>query len=189
MPAYVTVVSFFWQLYISSVASQGANYNAVVLAALEGGCDNMDSDERSLEELFRNIDIDGSGSIGSFEIGKAFIRRGRAVTNEELSMIMKVVDANSDGEITLDEFKVAVKSGAVEKTVLWNLVHDYNLHKGAKAAMHRLQEHKSKIAAATAGGTTEEDDQRSRTDALTKASVGGSMLIVFAICRKYFLKI
>ena len=192
MPAYVTAVSFFWQLYISSVASQGANCNtAVVLEAVEtGGGGNIDSDDSSLEELFRNIDTDGSGTIGSLEIGKAFIQRGRAVTSDELSMIMKVVDANSDGEITLDEFKVAVKSGVAKKTVLWNLVYDHNLHKGAKAAMHRLHEHKSKVAAATAGGPTEEDDdQRSRTDALAKASVGGSMLIVFAICRKCFWKI
>jgi len=187
MPVYVTGVSFFWQLYISSVASQGAKCNAVV-ASLEG-CDNVDSDDNSLEELFRNIDIDGSGTIDSSEIGKAFIRRGRTVTKEELTVIMKIVDVNSDGEITLDEFKTAVKSGAVKKTMLWSLVHDHKLHKGVKAAMHRLDEHKSKIAASAINDSVEEDDQRSRSDALAKASVGGSMLIAFAVCRKLFWKI
>ena len=71
----------------------------------------LDGDDSSLEELFHNI-----VPIDSLEIDKVFIQRGRAVTSDELSMIMKVVDANSDGYFIIIYFLISTLLGVVDVT-------------------------------------------------------------------------
>lgn len=57
-----------------------------------------------LEAAFRMYDKDGSGSISTDEI-KTIIGVGKTVNTEVWLEVVKEVDSNGDGEVSLEEFK------------------------------------------------------------------------------------
>ena len=105
---------------------------------------------------------------------------------------MKEVDQNSDGQISLDEFKLSIKSGVIKNTVIWGLIiDDIKLQKGAKAALKRLE--------CLNTNNTDNDDSvdlaidddlaKERQTALKSASVGGSIFLCLAVFRKFISKV
>lgn len=111
---------------------------------------------------------------------------------------MNEIDENSDGMISLEEFKHGIKSGAMKKTVLWGLVtEDMQLQKGAKAALSRLKNLKSDSDSAAQSDSDSDTDQtgvneirsEERSEALMSASIGGTLLFSLAIFRKLVIKL
>lgn len=187
MPGYMAAVSFFWQLYISSVASNSTNHEQV---KNDSKIEKIDND---IEVIFKAIDIDGSGVIDSTEIIKVFASKGRKLSKEELQHIMKSIDKDNNGEISLDEFKLAFNSGVMIETKLWNLIKDdMKFQKGgAIAAIQRLKDYKSKVNSETNNviDNNEIIQNQKRQNAIKAASIGGSCLVISALFRKLILKI
>ena len=96
-------VQFFWQLYISSVAAKA------------GG----QEDENDIEVSFRNLDADNSGTIDINELEKELTKRGISFSQSDLKTIMKEIDTSGDGLISLEEFKMGIRSERIKKTALW----------------------------------------------------------------------
>lgn len=170
-PFYMVSVQFIWQVYASAVASENS--------------DIIENDE-AIEEIFRALDDDGSGFIDVSELEKELKRRGMKFNDGDLKKIMSTVDENGDGQISLEEFKMAIKSGAMKNTVLWGLLSE-DLAKGAKAALKRLDNMKDSDFELSAA--QEAKDKKNREDALKSASIGGSVLLLMSLGRKFILKI
>jgi hypothetical protein len=168
-PTYMASIQFFWQVYLSSMAA---------------GADDENSFDR-IEEIFRALDDDSSGFIDAMELEKELKRRGLSFTKNDLKEIMAAVDENGDGKISFEEFKNAIESGAMKKTVLWGILSD-DLQKGAKAALKRLENLQSSTKDAAQNDTK---DIKDREDALKSAAIGGSAFISLALIRKFILKI
>ncbi|KAF8751680.1 Calmodulin-like protein 3 [Rhizoctonia solani] len=66
----------------------------------------LDLDGYRAETGFRPFDKDGSGSIERGELGKAVALLGDQLTDQELAMIMREVDADGDGRVSFEEFKM-----------------------------------------------------------------------------------
>ena len=62
----------------------------------------------SVRNTFRDIDVDGSGSIEATELRAAFRRQGIVLTDEETAAVMRVFDRNGDGRLNYDEFVSAM---------------------------------------------------------------------------------
>lgn len=73
---------------------------------------------KNIENAFKAMDKDGSGSISVQEI-RALLAVGQSVPDEIFKAIVKEVDTNGDGEVSFDEFKTMLlkitSSGAVAK--------------------------------------------------------------------------
>ena len=108
-----------------------------VYASCMGGNDSLE-DEDAIEDIFKALDDDGSGSIDASELEKEMKRRGMKYNSSDLKKIMAAVDVNGDGQISLEEFKSAIKSGVMKDTILWSLLSE-DVEKGARAAKKRLQ--------------------------------------------------
>ena len=64
----------------------------------------------SLEEAFKQFDIDGNGSLDKDELSEAYNAAGMPISAESLTRCMKLLDTNGDGVIDLEEFKaIALK--------------------------------------------------------------------------------
>ena len=57
-----------------------------------------------LWEMFRSHDIDRNGFINEQELRYSMTRDGGKVTDEEVRMIIKAADVDSDGRISHNEF-------------------------------------------------------------------------------------
>ena len=81
------------------------------LALLRGG--------RNVDELFAELDADGSGSIERSELRILLQQLGRPAAAEDLDRIMKVIDEDESGEVELNEFKTwwATETGQTEDVV------------------------------------------------------------------------
>jgi len=64
-----------------------------------------------LKAIFTEFDTSGDGFIDVGELQAALGKAGKEVSLEEAEGILKRVDANSDGQISFDEFKSALKGG------------------------------------------------------------------------------
>ena len=62
----------------------------------------------SIRNAFREIDVDGSGSIEPNELRAAFRRQGIMLTDEETAAVVKAFDRNGDGRLNYDEFVAAM---------------------------------------------------------------------------------
>ena len=58
---------------------------------------------------FRSFDEDGSGSIDREEFTRCCWRVLGGLSDEEVTAELEVIDANGDGEISLDEFQASVR--------------------------------------------------------------------------------
>ena len=66
--------------------------------------------EGNLESAFKQFDTDGSGTLDADELAAAYAAAGMPIAEEKLTKCMKILDANGDGVIDLDQFKsIAVK--------------------------------------------------------------------------------
>ncbi|CEO97542.1 EF-hand domain-containing protein [Plasmodiophora brassicae] len=65
-----------------------------------------------LKQIFSLVDVDNGGSISQGELEKLLTTLGMRVTSDELDMMIREIDENSDGEIQFEEF-VAVMSRKV----------------------------------------------------------------------------
>jgi calmodulin len=68
----------------------------------------MQKDEwlESMRAAFASFDKDGSGSISVEELREVLVENlGQQVSDDELDRLVKLADANGDGEIDFDEFK------------------------------------------------------------------------------------
>ncbi|KAK7241694.1 hypothetical protein SO694_00070192 [Aureococcus anophagefferens] len=71
-------------------------------------CRRMQKDEwlESMRAAFASFDKDGSGSISVEELREVLVENlGQQVSDDELDRLVKLADANGDGEIDFDEFK------------------------------------------------------------------------------------
>ena len=59
----------------------------------------------TLIKAFNEIDDDGNGYLEPHELKMVFERAGFNVTDEQITMAMKVLDENGDGHIDIDEFQ------------------------------------------------------------------------------------
>jgi len=64
-----------------------------------------------LKSAFKIFDKDNSGNITASEI-KTVLQADSSIPNEIIDMIIKQVDANGDGEISLEEFIAIMKNAA-----------------------------------------------------------------------------
>ena len=68
----------------------------------------MQKDEwlESMRAAFASFDKDGTGSISVEELREVLVENlGQQVSDDELDRLVKLADANGDGEIDFDEFK------------------------------------------------------------------------------------
>ena len=173
-PTYMASIQFFWQVYLSSMASAG---------------NEEEDDNAAILETFAGLDGDNSGFIDVSELDKECNRRGLKLNKADVGDIMRTIDVNGDGKISYEEFKTAIKSGSIKSTVLWRLLSD-DLEKGAKGAIKRLQNMSVSDADITVRTAMEEaKDKKDRQDALNSASIGGSALLFLAFIRRFFMKI
>merc|ERR550514_2187862 len=69
---------------------------------------NVYTDEEFVE-AFKRVDKDGSGAITKDEVEELLYETyGYPALEEEVQMFMEDFDANSDGKVTLEEFKAAL---------------------------------------------------------------------------------
>ena len=64
---------------------------------------------KTIEEVFKAIDKDGSGNLDYDEFHTAMKRLGLGLTPHQLVQLVKVLDVDGDGEVSLEEFMVLVK--------------------------------------------------------------------------------
>lgn len=72
--------------------------------------DFSDDELKKLKECFRNLDDDGSGSIGIDELEIPLIGLGFADSREEVEEIVREVDEDGSGQIEFDEFLLIIKN-------------------------------------------------------------------------------
>eukprot|EP01038_Epipyxis_sp_PR26KG_P012609 gene12609-16906_t len=196
-PSYMAVVQFFWQVYISSVASASNN----VTCNIDNNKTKVDIDEKKLKECFDVIDLDKNGFLDETELKAALKLRGITVKQEEINMMIKDGDTEvADGKISFDEFKIIAKKGSNLKSAgLWAHIHnEITLQKGAKAAIKRYEDLKgvtvspAPVAATGVSSSSPSDESLltdEQTDALKQAGLSVGILSAIALLRKIIYKI
>lgn len=61
-----------------------------------------------IAERFCSLDADGSGTLDRSEIRNSFRRSGIALSESSLNTLMRRLDKDSDGEVSVEEFKAAM---------------------------------------------------------------------------------
>jgi len=80
---------------------------AARVVAFEGGSRPRSDEE--ITAIFREFDTSGDGFIDLGELQSALVKAGKPVSRAEAQQILEVVDENSDGQISLPEFKEVFK--------------------------------------------------------------------------------
>jgi len=80
--------------------------NLLLDASSEGKTKKLSYEQ--LCERFSSIDADGSGSLDRCEISDFFRSVGMTLNDTVIDKLMNKIDADSDGEITIDEFESAM---------------------------------------------------------------------------------
>lgn len=65
--------------------------------------------DAEIRAAFQTLDVDGNGFISSTELRVVLDACGKAVTDEEIDQMMRVVDADGDGQLSFKEFGNMVK--------------------------------------------------------------------------------
>ena len=176
-PTYMSTVQFFWQIYISSVASTGGSF----------GNSNQESEQdHYLAQMFAEIDCDGNGFIDAEELETALWKRSIHVSRAEIQRMVteasRVDRGEGEGEgvgegegrdggnhasddlVSFHQFKaiahasISLSDSSSERAMdegvarLWRKVatRPKTLEKGAKAVLSRMQEANKKGAEAAA---------------------------------------
>ena len=63
---------------------------------------------KNIESTFKAIDKDGSGDLDHGEFTTAMNRLGLGLCPHQLVQLVKVLDADGDGEVSLEEFMALV---------------------------------------------------------------------------------
>lgn len=66
--------------------------------------DTDKEEEAQLRQLWKRVDVDGSGSLERAEIEHVMLQMGHTPTDEEFSQIMKNIDADGSGCLNFEEF-------------------------------------------------------------------------------------
>ncbi|KAF9426209.1 calmodulin-like 3 [Podila epigama] len=61
-------------------------------------------DQREIDAIFKEFDLDGNGVITADELGKVLSRQGENLTKEQLKDMIKAADLNGDNVIDKEEF-------------------------------------------------------------------------------------
>jgi Ca2+-binding EF-hand superfamily protein len=77
--------------------------------------DFRDEELIKLRNYFKDLDEDGSGSIGIEELEKPLISLGLCTTREDVKKIMEKVDEDKSGQIEFNEFLHIIKSASLKK--------------------------------------------------------------------------
>lgn len=89
-PTYVSMVQFFWQIYISSVASKSATKSGDSHVYLEPSEIHL-ADDKAILSIFRQIDKDSSGFIDINELQEAFKLKNVTLSKNELhEMVLNI---------------------------------------------------------------------------------------------------
>ncbi|KAF9956348.1 Calcium-binding protein 7 [Mortierella alpina] len=65
-------------------------------------------DPKEVDEIFRNFDLDGNGSISAKELGKVMASQGESLTESELQDMINAADKNQDNRVDREEFSKMV---------------------------------------------------------------------------------
>lgn len=83
----------------------------------------------TVQEVFQQFDVDKSGEIDSSELGNALAAAGAAVSPTQLDALLREIDTDKDGKVSLSEFerfvrqhKLVTKSGNVDSEKLINFM-------------------------------------------------------------------
>jgi calcium-dependent protein kinase len=69
-----------------------------------------------LQSLFNELDVDKSGSITMSELSQGLRKQGYNLTDDEIEQLMRKVDANHDGDVSINEFMATLLD--------WNLIQE-----------------------------------------------------------------
>lgn len=78
--------------------------------------------DKSVDDLFNELDDDGSGTIEREELRTLLTQLGRPAGNKDLDRVMCAIDADGSGEVELSEFKIwwAAETGT-EEPIEWTV--------------------------------------------------------------------
>ena len=71
---------------------------------------NFNAKSFDIQELFNEVDTDGSGAIDYGEFVTAAVNKQAILDNENINMMFKLHDKDGDGQITVNEFKDVFRS-------------------------------------------------------------------------------
>ena len=69
----------------------------------------IDTKNVKWQEMFKEIDTDGSGAIDYGEFVTAAVNKEKLLSDTNIDMVFKLYDKDGDGEITKDEFASVFK--------------------------------------------------------------------------------
>lgn len=203
----MSIVQFFWQVYMSSVANRS---------------NNSAKDDHLLEMIFFGMDTNNNGYITGYELYQALLLRGVKVHVHEVTKMINDVHAlnnknnnNNSNRVSLEEFKWLARGLSKNEnnfdekvrtsknisyhdndtSKLWLKIihsHDLSLEKGAKAIMKRLDHLDDIKRYKQVAENNDEINQQwheDRNNALYRMNIGTSLLIALALIRKIVFKI
>ncbi|CAH8271397.1 unnamed protein product [Arabidopsis lyrata] len=88
-----------------------AEFASCLMLGGEGGKDDEDT---VMKEAFDLYDIDGDGKISASEIHVVLKRLGEKHTMQECVMMVRAVDADGDGFVSFEEFKIMMSSNNIK---------------------------------------------------------------------------
>jgi CRP-like cAMP-binding protein/Ca2+-binding EF-hand superfamily protein len=65
----------------------------------------MQEDGDLLRDVFKSVDVDGSGSLNKWEVETVLLEMGQEVTPEDLNQAMRIMDDDNSGEVNFEEFQ------------------------------------------------------------------------------------
>lgn len=205
LPTYMAVMQLLWQLYLSSTQQEVVAPSAELESVIDVQAVLARMDDKHLDLIFSEFDVDGSGLIDANELQSALLRCGLTISTEGIHKMMHFGDVDGNGCIDRAEFK-RILSNSAEGTrgedILWALAiarshhkHQMTLEKGGAIARIKgfmdhdkpgqaqeflASEFKSawaELITPLAESEKDEEWRRTRADAWRNSAVGLSMLI------------
>lgn len=114
----------------TTIVSQTSSSSTWDVDILEKIRQIMKTSASSLDQIFREFDSDGNGTISDIEFRQAIRKLSLGLTSREIDKLMLRIDSNQDGKIDYNEFMAKFKSNDL----------DTRLQERAKDKMARLKE-------------------------------------------------
>jgi len=114
----------------ATIVSQSSSSTTWEVDILEKLRQIIRSSSQSFEDIFREFDSDGNGSISQVEFRNAIRKLNLGLTSREIDKVMLRIDTNQDGKIDYHEFISKFKTNDL----------DERLKERAKDKMARLKE-------------------------------------------------